>query len=234
LEIPSSASTTALHFAYSLALIPHSLPSHRTHQILLSALAGNSSLSSALGEMKKTTRKILNYSIAVIVSLCCVCLVLVLAVASSDSTLSTSAPIQDTPLPLSSIIALTSSSAQTQTAISNPMPFSTTTLASTIEIAPTATIFIFQLQTNVVQLTEYIYSTNTPFSLATQQIQQTQPPSSGGKLCSCTGIDLDCKVEDFPTHSIAQACYEYCKSLGYGDIYGLDRENDGLACENLP
>lgn len=50
--------------------------------------------------------------------------------------------------------------------------------------------------------------------------------------CNCKGGDLDCK--DFYTQSSAQACYRHCKSLGYGDIFDLDRDNDGLACEALP
>lgn len=212
-----------------VALLPHALPDDRTRKVFLSALDHLSVLSRALGAMKKSTRKMLNYSIAFIGSFCCVCLVLGLAVASSDSTLSTSAPIQDTPLPFSTIIALTSSAARTQTAIVNPAPLSTAILTPSSESLPTATIFIFQLQTSAARPTVYIYSTNTPFSLA------TQPPSSGGGTCSCAGPDLDCKKEDFPTRAKAQACYEYCKSLGYGDIFRLDgNDKDGLACESLP
>ncbi len=40
--------------------------------------------------------------------------------------------------------------------------------------------------------------------------------------------DLDCK--DFPTQGQAQACYNYCKSLTGRDVFGLDRDNDGIAC----
>lgn len=50
--------------------------------------------------------------------------------------------------------------------------------------------------------------------------------------CPCSGPDLDCA--DFGTHSKAQACYEYCLSIGRGDVYRLDREADGNACETLP
>lgn len=55
-------------------------------------------------------------------------------------------------------------------------------------------------------------------------------PSS--QICQCNG-GLGCK--DFSTHDQAQACYEYCKALGHGDVHGLDgSDQDGLACENLP
>lgn len=47
--------------------------------------------------------------------------------------------------------------------------------------------------------------------------------------CACTGVNLDC--EDFATQAEAQACFEYCRSMEYGDIHGLDSDNDGTACE---
>ena len=50
--------------------------------------------------------------------------------------------------------------------------------------------------------------------------------------CNCTGPDLDCS--NFATQAEAQACYEYCEQQGYGDVYGLDGDNDGIACELLP
>jgi len=57
--------------------------------------------------------------------------------------------------------------------------------------------------------------------------------SSGNAPCNCGGSDLDCK--DFSTHSSAQACYNYCVSQGFGDVFRLDgSDNDGLACESLP
>jgi len=55
------------------------------------------------------------------------------------------------------------------------------------------------------------------------------PPSAP---CNCSGPDLDCS--DFSTQAAAQACYDYCKSRGYGDVFGLDRDKDGRACESLP
>ena len=56
------------------------------------------------------------------------------------------------------------------------------------------------------------------------------PPPSGP--CNCSGPDLNCS--DFSTQAAAQACYDYCKSLGYGDVFRLDGDSDGVACESLP
>lgn len=56
-----------------------------------------------------------------------------------------------------------------------------------------------------------------------------QPVSSAP--CNCNGPDKNCK--DFPSRSAAQSCFEYCKSQGYGDCFGLDRDKDGRVCESL-
>ena len=51
-------------------------------------------------------------------------------------------------------------------------------------------------------------------------------------VCSCASNTLDCG--NFSTHWQAQQCYNYCVSLGRGDIHQLDRDKDGSACESLP
>jgi len=51
-------------------------------------------------------------------------------------------------------------------------------------------------------------------------------------VCDCSGNIYNCS--DFATHAQAQACYEYCISLGRDDIHRLDGDNDGIACEALP
>ena len=61
--------------------------------------------------------------------------------------------------------------------------------------------------------------------------QPTNPPAPAA-VCNCTGPDLNCS--DFGSHASAQACFDYCVSLGYGDIFRLDGNNDGDACESLP
>jgi len=67
----------------------------------------------------------------------------------------------------------------------------------------------------------------------------TAPPSnsvtqasSGEAVCNCGGPDLDCK--DFGTHAAAQACFEYCQGQGFGNVFQLDGNSDGQACESLP
>lgn len=56
--------------------------------------------------------------------------------------------------------------------------------------------------------------------------------SSGDAVCSCAGNLYNCA--DFSTHASAQACFDYCISIGRGDVHRLDRDNDGSACENNP
>lgn len=70
--------------------------------------------------------------------------------------------------------------------------------------------------------------TDTPRPTATAVVI---PPTSTAApvVCDCSGDLYNCA--DFGTHARAQACYEYCLSLGRGDIHGLDRDKDGIACE---
>jgi len=66
---------------------------------------------------------------------------------------------------------------------------------------------------------------STTRSITVSAESQTSP-------CNCSGPDLNCS--DFSTHAQAQACYDYCKSQGYGDVFRLDSDSDGSACESLP
>lgn len=67
---------------------------------------------------------------------------------------------------------------------------------------------------------------------ATATITVTAESSPPPVPCDCAGPDLNCS--DFSTHAAAQACYDYCKQHGYGDVFGLDADKDGQACESLP
>ncbi len=58
------------------------------------------------------------------------------------------------------------------------------------------------------------------------------PTLGGTALCACTGNLYNCS--DFSSRAEAQACYDYCISIGAGDVHKLDGNNNGLACENLP
>jgi len=49
--------------------------------------------------------------------------------------------------------------------------------------------------------------------------------------CECLYNKYNCS--DFKTHDEAQMIYDCCGGVN-NDIHGLDRDNDGLACESLP
>lgn len=50
--------------------------------------------------------------------------------------------------------------------------------------------------------------------------------------CDCLGPDLNC--EDFNSQEDAQACWEYCGSLGIDNPFGLDNNADQIACNINP
>jgi hypothetical protein len=73
--------------------------------------------------------------------------------------------------------------------------------------------------------------TRTPLPTDTPRPTDTpQPTRTPVGPCPCSGDILNC--EDFGSPSWAQACFDYCRSLGKGDVHGLDPDNDGLACED--
>jgi len=54
-------------------------------------------------------------------------------------------------------------------------------------------------------------------------------PTSTNTACTCVDDVLNCN--SFNSQSEAQACFDYCKSKGLGDIHHLDNNNDGIACQ---
>lgn len=58
-----------------------------------------------------------------------------------------------------------------------------------------------------------------------------QPTAPSGAVCACHADTYNCG--DFSTQAQAQACYNYCVSLGRGDIHRLDGDGNGRACESL-
>jgi micrococcal nuclease len=50
--------------------------------------------------------------------------------------------------------------------------------------------------------------------------------------CDCEGPRLSCN--DFANQASAQACFEYCRDTGFGDVFNMDKNENGLACEGLP
>jgi micrococcal nuclease len=77
-----------------------------------------------------------------------------------------------------------------------------------------------------------VIATGTPFRV----IFPTVPPNIGGIQdegpCPCNGPELSCG--DFYTQDLAQACYLHCLIVKGKDIFHLDPDNDGLACDYLP
>jgi PKD repeat protein len=67
-------------------------------------------------------------------------------------------------------------------------------------------------------------------SIITVSVTTSTPQPSAP--CNCAGPDKNCS--DFSAQAQAQACYDYCKSQGYGDVFRLDADSDGSACESLP
>lgn len=93
---------------------------------------------------------------------------------------------------------------------------------------PTSTIE----PTNTVGPTFTSVPTLTPIPLPTNTLVvffPTSAPPAG--VCSCSGDTLNCS--DFSSHASAQACHDYCISVGRGDIHRLDNDGDGDACESL-
>jgi len=74
--------------------------------------------------------------------------------------------------------------------------------------------------------------TITPTPTITRTPTRTPTPTLPAAVCDCSGDIYNCS--DFSTQAEAQACYDYCWSLGCGDIHRLDGDNDGIACESLP
>jgi len=50
-------------------------------------------------------------------------------------------------------------------------------------------------------------------------------------VCSCAGDCYDC--QDFDSKSDAQKCYDYCMSIGKGDVHSIDKDSDGVACNSV-
>lgn len=183
--------------------------------------------SQASSTTKKASGGILFNSLMLIVSLIFLCIIIICCIGLlfTNSEGGTSTPTPEAQIPIQQIIVMTSNAAQQQTMVAgSPVPFATTTPAPLIEIPSTATIFIFNLQTDVARPTAFAYSTNTPFILA------TAPPSSGGGNNNNFDSNGDGKVTcaDFQTQAAAQQAY----NAGYIKLDGNDK--DGKACESLP
>lgn len=104
-----------------------------------------------------------------------------------------------------------------QAPTSKPLPTETLVSIATNTLPP--------VPTNTLAPSSTPFPTNTPIP-----ILPTQPPAPPQTSVQCDCYrDYDCC--DFTTHSQAQACYESC---GGNNWSGLDRDEDGIACESLP
>ena len=123
-----------------------------------------------------------------------------------------------------------------QGCISNPNTTTADTRAqevyTTVTVTPTSipsTIIPTSIPTTTTTTMTTITTRPTTFPTTKLTTQPTTASSSLSGVCSCSGNIYNCG--DFSSHTAAQACYDYCRSLGKGDIHGLDRDKDGIACE---
>jgi len=77
--------------------------------------------------------------------------------------------------------------------------------------------------------TEMPLPTATPLATATPEPTVTVTPG-GTYICDHNAYNC----WDFTTQPEAQAVFDYCWDLGFGDVHGLDADDDGVACEALP
>jgi hypothetical protein len=97
-------------------------------------------------------------------------------------------------------------------------------------LTPLATRRAYASQTPSIYL---ITPTNTfvPFVFPSATPTFTRIPRNKS-VCTCSYDRYAC--EDFTKQIRAQACFNFCFSLGKGDIHKLDEDHDGLACNGLP
>ena len=133
-----------------------------------------------------------------------------------------------------SFIAGCSSSSQSKVIPTTPIPTPsvsiTLTPKVTITTPPSTTITPTTTIPPTVKFTTVTTTkTYTPFP-TTSPIQTTIEVNQISGICSCISDNLNCG--DFTTQKSAQECFDYCKSLGKGDIYKLDADKNGVACES--
>ena len=75
-------------------------------------------------------------------------------------------------------------------------------------------------------------STTTGTSNTPTTVEPTPAPSTPAASCSCSSDIYNC--DDFSTHAEAQALHDCCVAQTGSDVHGLDKDNNGQACESLP
>lgn len=79
-------------------------------------------------------------------------------------------------------------------------------------------------------------ATPTPKTTTPTTIITTSPPprttsSLSGPVCDCSRDVYNCGDFPLPNGAGAYECFNYCKSIGKGDVHRLDRDRDGRICE---
>jgi len=114
---------------------------------------------------------------------------------------------------------------------STTAPTKTYTVITTVTPSQARTPVPSATTTNAITMVTTVIPTKTPTQAITAPPEKsTTTTSRGTGVCDCSGNLFNC--DDFATQANAQACYDYCKSQGKGDIHGLDANKDGSACEN--
>ncbi len=110
----------------------------------------------------------------------------------------------------------------TETPIFPDYFFPTFTPVPTLTPAPENTVTLTPMPTD----TPLPASTDVPLPVNTPTLVPTMTLYAG---CTCESDNLNCG--DFETISAAQQCHDFCQSKVFKDIYGLDGDNNGLACD---
>lgn len=72
---------------------------------------------------------------------------------------------------------------------------------------------------------------DAPAPTGPQPVSPLPPPAVEPVSCNCSGDVYDCN--SFGSWAQAQGCFQYCVSVGQGDVHLLDENGDGLVCEAL-
>lgn len=136
----------------------------------------------------------------------------------------------------SSLIASIPTATGTATSTLTPTVTFTPTIPFTPTITDTPTITFTPTITSTPTITNTPTATFTPLPTRTPLPTQTpiRPPTLAPAAgpCSCGGNLYNCSKADFSSKGAAQGCYNYCVSIGAGDVHSLDSDGDGLACES--
>lgn len=97
---------------------------------------------------------------------------------------------------------------------------------------PTATATNTRTQTPTPTITPTGTQTSTPTATGTATQTPTATATTIPVVYECSFDAYNCS--SFQTQPEAQAVFDYCFDLGFGDVHGLDGDNNGLACESLP